>query len=311
MSTSVFELSGVTRKHGATIALDALSLSLNEGEVLGLIGPNGAGKSTLMRVLLGLIPVQAGEVRVFGCDPWKDPMSVRSRTGYASDGGDDGSRATICELERLHRAVYPRWDSAFAQRLLGPLAKKPEARIDRLSKGEAQRVRIACAMAHRPDLLLLDEPGAGLDPSLRREFLEDAVGLLSENDTTIVISSHHLSDVERIANRIVLVSNGRLLLNTELDALYEGHCLATFEHRSAPVEVTSEQSAGAEPSSLLQSIPHYVGHRLRNGEVKVVLRCDVDTAKQTLSHLNIAAHVARTNLEDLYVVLVGGNHDNA
>ena len=145
----------------------------------------------------------------------------------------------------------------------------------------------------------------------RHDDREDAVGLLSENDTTIVISSHHLSDVERITNRIVLVSNGRLILNTELDELYEGHCLATFEHRSTRVEANPDQQPCHQSSPLLQSIPHYVGHRLRNGEVKVVMRCDVGTAKQTLSDLNIAAHVARTNLEDLYVVLVGGNYDNA
>lgn len=326
MSDSLFELSGVTRRHGGDVALRDLSLHMRVGEVLGVVGPNGAGKSTLMRVLLGLIPAQSGEVRVFGVDPWREPLAVRSRTGYASDGRDQDSRATVGELQALHRALYPRWDAEFAQRLIGPLGGRPTSRIDRLSRGEAQRVRIALAMAHRPELLLLDEPGAGLDPSLRREFLEDAVELLGDSETSIVINSHHLSDIERIASRIVLMSAGRIVLDVELDTLREQYCLATFDERQLDnvqqwkSNGNSDAAAHADVSTpvvaqrgtdMRTSIPTCVGHRRRNGEVKVVLRCDAQAGFRELRQRGVQAHVTSPNLEELYVVLVGGSHEHA
>ena len=301
MSDPVFELSQVVRNNGRNVALSELSLGMHAGEVLGIVGPNGAGKSTLMRLLLGLIPAHSGKVSVFGVDPWQDPVHVRRRVGYASDGRDDDCRATIRELQELHRAVYPAWDDEFARRLLGPLATTAGARADRLSKGEAQRVRIALAMAHRPELLLLDEPGAGLDPSLRREFLEDAVELLGESDVSIVVNSHHLSDVERIASRIVFMNAGRIVLDVELDALREGYCLAVCDER---------QLRGAT-ETVSTGVPDYVAHRSRNGEAKIVMRCDVATATALLTQRGVDAHVVRPNLEELYIVLVGGNHESA
>jgi ABC-2 type transport system ATP-binding protein len=300
MTGPIFELSRVTRSNGASPALDDLSLSMSQGEVLGVVGPNGAGKSTLMRTLLGLIPVQSGDVRVFGVDPWLQPVVARRRIGYASDGRGDDSRATIRELMHLHGAVYPRWDAECAKRLIGTLAAKSDSRVDRLSKGEAQRVRVALAMAHRPDLLLLDEPGAGLDPSLRREFLEDAVSLLSESDVSIVINSHHLSDIQRIASRIVLMNAGRIVLDVELDSLQERYCLVSVGERQL------RNAGSAAPGD----IPDYVGHRCRNGEAKIVMQCDAQTAAARMAEHALDAHVSHPNLEELYVVLVGGSHEH-
>lgn len=310
MSESIFELTNVRRHNGANVALDGISASMQPGEVLGVIGPNGAGKSTLMRVLLGLIAVHSGEVRVFGRDPRKHEVAVRQRIGYASDGQNEDSRATLGELQSLHRALYPNWDQQFAERLLGPLADKPKSRIDRLSRGESQRVRIALAMAHRPELLLLDEPGAGLDPSLRREFLEDAVGLLGEAETSVVINSHHLTDIERIASRVVLLQAGRVVLDAELDALRERYCLVTMDERQfqQACNLTSEDSVGeTSPTQASVNIPDYVGHRVRHGEVRVVLNTDVAEAHRALERRGLRADVAHPNLEELYVVLVGGN----
>lgn len=318
MNDMVFELSGVTRLNGTNTALRNVTTHMQRGEVIGVVGPNGAGKSTLMRVLLGLVPVQSGQVRVFGTDPWQEPVAARSRIGYASDGRDDDSRATIRELQTLHRAVYPRWDDAIAQRLIGTLASKSDSRVDRLSRGEAQRVRIALAMAHRPELLLLDEPGAGLDPSLRREFLEDAVALLSESDTSIVINSHHLSDVERIASRILLLDAGNIVLDVELDTLRERYCIATFDERQLRSESgLSEREQGGVPSvaqkmnDIAADANAYVGHRSRTGELKVVLRRDADATKAQFERRGVDGHVVRPNLEELYVVLVGGNHEHS
>lgn len=318
MSDVVFELSGVTRLNGTNTALRNISTHMQRGEVIGVIGPNGAGKSTLMRLLLGLVPVQSGQVRVFGSDPWQEPVAARSRIGYASDGRDEDSRATIRELQALHRAVYPRWDDALAQRLIGTLAAKIDSRVDRLSRGEAQRVRIALAMAHRPELLLLDEPGAGLDPSLRREFLEDAVALLSESDTSIVINSHHLSDIERIASRILLLDAGSVVLDAELDTLHERYCIATLNESQLPSDrgrlewTRNGTPAFAEKMNEIAADENaYVGHRTRNGELEVVLRRDADAAKAQFERRGVDAHVVRPNLEELYIVLVGGKHEHS
>jgi ABC-type multidrug transport system ATPase subunit len=138
------------------------------------------------------------------------------------------------------------------------------------------------------------------------------VGLLSESDTSIVISSHYLSDIERIASRIVLMNAGRIALDVELDTLHERFCLATFaEHQLRNIADFSEGDVGVRINFAMPGeLPAYVGHRSRNGEIKVVLRCDARTATEKLARYGLDAQVIHPNLEELYVVLVGGTHEH-
>src|SRR5690606_11079731 len=295
--TILVELDAVTCLRDGKAALRDITLQVSAGEVVGLVGPNGAGKSTLLRLLIGLAAPSSGVVRVFGCHPFLDPMPVRARSGYAAESRDEHSRASIGELLSLHGCLYPRFDRSFAQRLLGPLAANLERKVHTLSKGQASRVSLACAMAHHPELLLLDEPAGGLDPSLRREFLEHAVELMIDSGSTMILSSHHLADVERIASRIVLLDAGRLRLDTELDSLREDYCVA---------------SSGIDPAldptlarHTLERLEGFSGLRVRSGQARAVFRAPPEAARAALSTAGFDAICAPSNLEEIYITLLG------
>jgi ABC-2 type transport system ATP-binding protein len=294
---SVLSLEDIHRSFGAERpALRGVSLTANKGEVLGLIGKNGAGKSTLIKVALGLLHADQGSVRVFGLDPWEHPVEVKRRVGFVPEDENVFVKAKVQQLLDLHSALYPGWDGQLAARLLGALARDPSARLDTLSKGQARRVMLTCAMAHRPDLLLLDEPAGGLDPSSRREFLELAIELLNDTGSTIVFSSHHMGDIERIAGRVVIIDEGQKLVDQELDVLKEGYCVALLPSLQ-----------GAQLAALA-SVPGFVRQRSVGNGVHAVIADAPEAASARLAQsLGLSGvRCVRTNLEELFVTLVGG-----
>src|SRR6266550_3714270 len=171
MTEEVIAVADLTRRFGATTALDAVTLALPRGAVYGLVGANGAGKTTLIRHILGLLQAQSGTVRVFGLDPVADPVGVLSRIGYLSEENDLPGWMRVDELMRYTRAFYQKWDDAYAEELRGAFALDPAAKIRTLSKGQKARAGLLIALAHRPELLVLDEPSSGLDPIVRRDIL--------------------------------------------------------------------------------------------------------------------------------------------
>lgn len=199
----ILEFDNITRayKKGVPV-LNGVSFTMNEGEVVGLLGRNGAGKTTLIRIAMGLLYPQEGSVRVFGISPTEDPVAVKQRIGYVSEDQILPPGSTVAELIDFHRYLFPRWDNGLEHELLDRFGLSTTAKIKRLSKGEARQVALLCAICHRPDLLLLDEPGGGLDPAARREFLEASIQLLNREGSAILFSSHHMSDVERLGGRV-------------------------------------------------------------------------------------------------------------
>ncbi|MEM8711558.1 MAG: ABC transporter ATP-binding protein [Planctomycetota bacterium] len=166
----VLELEGITRVYERGVrVLEDVSLGVRAGEVVGLLGANGAGKTTLIRIALGMLRPQAGTVRLFGQDPAEKPVETKRRIGYVSEDQTLPPYLRIRDVLAMHADLFADWDAQMATSLLERFELSPRSKIGKLSKGQARRVAVLCAIAHRPELLLLDEPAGGFDPAARRE----------------------------------------------------------------------------------------------------------------------------------------------
>jgi ABC-type multidrug transport system ATPase subunit len=219
----VITVSELTRRFGSKTALDSVNVSVSRGSVYGLVGANGAGKTTLIRHILGLLRAQSGSVRVFGCDPVADPVAVLSRIGYLSEENDLPGWMRVDELIRYSRAFYPAWDDAYAAELRQAFALDGAVKIKSLSKGQKARAGLLVALAHRPELLVLDEPSSGLDPIVRRDILAAVIRTIAHEGRTVFFSSHLLDEVEQVADHVTIMNAGRVVLSAPLDDLKESH----------------------------------------------------------------------------------------
>jgi len=217
MEQAVVEVSGLSRSFGHKTALDNVSFSAAAGQVYGLVGSNGAGKTTLLKHLLGLLRATSGSVRVFGLDPVRDPVGVLSRTGYLSEEHELPEWMRIDELMRYTQAYHPTWDDAYARELLETFALDPAKKIKELSKGMRAQAGLIAAVAHRPQLLILDEPSSGLDAVVRRDILDAVVRAVADDGRTVIFSSHLLDEVERMSDHVTLIDQGRVALSGVLD----------------------------------------------------------------------------------------------
>jgi ABC-2 type transport system ATP-binding protein len=223
VSELVIDVSEVTRRFGTKTALDSVSLSMPRGAVYGLVGANGAGKTTLIKHILGLLRAESGSVRVFGVDPVADPVAVLSRTGYLSEENDLPGWMRVDELIRYSRAFYPAWDDVYAEQLRQAFALDAAAKIKNLSKGQKARAGLLIALAHRPELLVLDEPSSGLDPIVRRDILGAVIRTIADEGRTVLFSSHLLGEVEQVADHVTMINEGKIVLSGSLDAIRQSH----------------------------------------------------------------------------------------
>lgn len=219
----VIEVRGVSRQYGNKRALDNVTLSIEGGLVFGLVGENGAGKTTLIKHLLGLLRPQSGSVRVFGLDPVAEPAAVLGRIGYLSENRDLPGWMRIDELLRYTRAFYKTWDADYAEALRAQFGLENSARVKNLSRGETARAGLLLALAHRPALLVLDEPSSGLDPVVRRDILEAIIRTVAEEGRTVLFSSHLLEEVERVSDHLAMMHDGKLALCGPLEGIKESH----------------------------------------------------------------------------------------
>src|SRR5687767_15050393 len=219
MAEPVIAIADLSRRFGSKAALDRVALTIPRGGVYGLVGANGAGKTTLIRHILGLLRAEQGTVRVFGLDPVADPVGVLSRIGYLSEENDLPGWMRVDELIRYSRAFYPAWDDAYAEELRQSFGLDTTAKIATLSKGQKARAGLLIALAYRPELLLLDEPSSGLDPVVRRDILEAIIRTIAHEGRTVLFSSHLLDEVERVADHVTMISDGRIALSAPLEAL--------------------------------------------------------------------------------------------
>ncbi|HEY3914175.1 MAG TPA: ABC transporter ATP-binding protein [Verrucomicrobiae bacterium] len=216
-------ITNLSRRFGPKTVLDDVSLYVPRGSVFGLVGENGAGKTTLIKHILGLLRAEAGSVRVFGMDPVAGPVSVLGRIGYLSEQPDLPGWMRVEELLRYTQAFYPNWNSAYAEELRAQFGLNPTQRLHTLSKGQRAKAGLIAAQAHRPDLLLLDEPSSGLDPIVRRDILEAVIRTVADEGRTVLFSSHLLEEIERVSDYIAMLHLGRLVLCGPLDEIKTQH----------------------------------------------------------------------------------------
>jgi ABC-2 type transport system ATP-binding protein len=223
MEENVIAINNLSRRFGGKNALDGVSLNVQRGTVFGLVGENGAGKSTLIKHLLGLWRAQAGEVRVFGLDPVSNPVAVLGRIGYLSEQPDLPEWMRVHEFLRYMQAFYPKWDVQYAEELREQFGIDRTARLRVLSKGQRAKLGLLAAQAHRPDLLLLDEPSSGLDPIVRRDILAAIIRTVADEGRTVFFSSHLLEEIERVSDYVAMLHQGKLVLSGPLDAIKAQH----------------------------------------------------------------------------------------
>ena len=294
---SVLEFEDVRRAYRKGVdVLQGVTFSVGAGQVVGLLGRNGAGKTTLIRIAMGMIEPQHGRVRVLGLDPRQQPVELKRRVGYVAEDQILPPYMKVGEVIDLHRRLFPTWDDVLAQRLLDRFELTRDTRVRTLSKGTARRAALLCAIAHRPEVLLLDEPASGLDPAARREFLETSIQLLDETGCTILFSSHYMSDIERMADRIVMIHDGRVLIDRDLDELREGFSLALVP-----------RAAGVTRERLLE-VEGCIAVRERPDGFHAILRLEPEEARSAVERRLTLRDVRCQTvvLEDMFVELAGG-----
>ncbi|WP_297925034.1 ABC transporter ATP-binding protein [Metallibacterium sp.] len=233
---------GISKHYDGRPVLDAVDFTLPEGAVLGLIGRNGAGKSTLIRALMGLIEVDAGSATVLGEPALAMGDRVKEQLGYVPQQPDALGWLRIDEMFALLRPFYPRWDQGFVDSQLDRTRLPRDRALAKLSPGERQQVALIRALAVRPSLLVLDEPAAALDPVARRELLREIALRAGESGTSVLFSTHIVSDLERVASHVAFLHEGRMLLQVPMDDLKERYARLWLPGNAAPAKVPGELS---------------------------------------------------------------------
>ena len=211
----------LTKRYGKTLATNQLDLSIRRGTTFGLLGPNGAGKSSAIRMLMGLSEIDDGSATILGYDAEDRSPDLRQRIGYVPELHFIYRWMTVGEVIQFVSALYERWDTELADDLLAKFDLPKAKKVQALSKGMVAKLGLLLALAHRPELLVLDEPTSGLDPIIREDFLESVLQSNSDGKRSILFSSHHVDDVERVADDVGIMVNGKLALCGSVDAIRE------------------------------------------------------------------------------------------
>lgn len=236
VQTPAIRVEGLWRFFGKQTAVKNLTLEIPMGTVFGLIGPNGAGKSTLIRMLMGMLPPSHGHVCVLGKDVFASPVMVRQRVGYVPETHHIYRWMRVVEVIGLCRAAYVNWNDATCGEMLQLFGLDPHKKVKHLSKGMQVKLALLIAVSHEPELLVLDEPMAGLDPIARDEFLDGVLRTVCARHSSVLFSTHTLADVQRLADTVGILNEGQLLVHSNIDQLLTTtkRIRATLKNDKAP-----------------------------------------------------------------------------
>ena len=241
MSAPAIRSTGLGRRYGRQWALRDCTLEVPAGRIAGLVGPNGAGKTTLLHLAVGLLEPSAGSIDVLGLSPRRSPREVLATVGFVAQDHPLYRGFTVAEMVGLGRHLNASWDDSLARTRLARLGIPLAKRCGDLSGGQRAQVALCLALAKRPQLLILDEPVASLDPLARREFLQELMTAVADTGCTVLLSSHVLADVERVCDYLVILSLGCVQVASGIEELVSGHRLLVGPRRHGDGRV-----AGAE-----------------------------------------------------------------
>lgn len=240
---NIIETHNLTRRFGRTEAVHGLNLAVPAGSICALLGANGAGKTTTLKLLMNLIRPTAGEARVLGVDTRRLGERELAQIGYVSENQQMPLWMTVGQLLDYCRPFYPTWDAALEKTLRAQFALPAERKLKDLSRGMLMKAALLSSLAYRPKLLVLDEPFSGLDPLMREEFVHGVLEVSALGDWTVLVSSHDIEEVERLADQVALLENGRLRLSEPTEAL---------QGRFRRVELTGAAVGSGAPGGALE-----------------------------------------------------------
>jgi ABC-2 type transport system ATP-binding protein len=274
--TAAIETRGLSRQYGSAVALTECTLDVPAGRVTGLVGPNGAGKTTLLNLATGMLRPTSGSIRVLGGTPGRGVAQLR-KVGMVAQETPVYAGLSVADHLRLGRHLNARWDGELAADRIRSLQLDPRRKAGQLSGGQRAQLALIMAVARKPQLLILDEPVASLDPLARREFLESLAQVTAGAEVSVVMSSHLVSDLERVCDYLVVLVAGRVQLAGPVTDLLAGHHVLT-----GPATAGGPGPAGAE-----------VIHASRDvGQTRLLVRASAPPAEPGWS-------VSRPGLEDI------------
>ena len=288
MSENVLQARGLAKGFDQRRVLDGVEWGVPRGSVVGLLGRNGAGKTTLLKLLLGLLKKDRGEMKTLGEDPWTLSAGAKARLGYVPQEYKPYPWMTAGEVLDYTGAFYPRWNRALIDALLAKWALDPAERAETLSPGQRQKLGLLAALGHEPELLVLDEPAASLDPVARRAFLELVLDVVSDGEHTVVVSTHIVSDLERVADRIAILRGGSIVYDDELDALKD--------------RVKRLRIVAPSPLPPDLGVPGILRAEIQGAEAVVsVLAANGGLVRDLENRFDATVQVQDLNLEDIFV----------
>ncbi|GAA2272400.1 ABC transporter ATP-binding protein [Glycomyces scopariae] len=302
---AAIEVQGLHKRYKATVAVEDVSLTVEDGEIYGVLGRNGAGKSTTVEAVAGLRRPDRGRIRVFGLDPRRDRRRLRQVLGVQLQDAALHSALTVTELVRLYRSFYR--DGADPDELIDRvgLAERRRTRFERLSGGEQQRLNIALALAGRPRAVILDELTTGLDPEARRQMWA-TVEELRDGGVTVVLVSHHMEEVERLCDRVALIERGRVAAVDTPDGLVA---------RAGLEQVVRFRTAAPFDPAVLDRVPEVRSVGTEDGLVTATgggnLLHAVSTALVRADVTALDTRFERATLEDAFLALTGSPFDRS
>jgi ABC-2 type transport system ATP-binding protein len=239
-ATAAIEARGLGKRYGHRWALTDCTMTIPAGHVAGLVGPNGAGKTTLISLATGMLAPTTGTVEVLGSSPASGPGQL-ARVGYVSQDTPVYAGLSVADHLRLGAHLNPRWDAALARRRIEQLGLDPKQKAGKLSGGQRSQLALTLALAKRPELLVMDEPIASLDPVARHEFLQVLMNATAEQELSVVISSHLIADLERVSDYLIVLVASRVRIDGEVEDLLATHHLLTGPRRDAASLPASQQ----------------------------------------------------------------------